>query len=332
MLLGGLLIAAPDATLASNGRYCTRTARFQMAACHNEVDDDYLTARAICVQIAERDERIDCVSEARAERREELTLCREQFSARRDLCDLIGEDRYDPEFDPDLFLDDFGDHAGQNPYYPLVIGHVWEFEAEDETNRIEVLDKTKFIEGVHCVVVSDVVSKEEGGGEDTDDWFGLREDGTVAYCGESVRDFEVFEGDMPQDPELVETEGSFKAGRDGDLSGTLFPANPQVGDAYRQEWSAGNAEDAAFVVSTTYGYGVDPELDAFMPQELAETLCDGDCVVTGEITPIEPDTFEYKFYALGIGLFFEVKPEDGEFNQLVACNFDPRCDALPERE
>ena len=44
------------------------------------------------------------------------------------------------------------------------------------------------------------------------------------------------------------------------------------------------------MLSTTYGFGSDPELDELVPQALAELLCAaGDCVVTGEFTPLEPD-------------------------------------------
>ena len=192
-----------------------------------------------------------------------------------------------------------------------------------------MFDKTKLIEGVTCIVLNDLVFGEDIS-EDTDDWFGQRKDGTVDYCGESVMDQELFEGDVPLEFELVAIDGSFKAGRDGDLSGTIMLGVPTVGVTYRQEWSAGNAEDAATVVSTTYDYGADSDLDEFAIQELVELLCDGDCVVTREVTPIEPDVLDYKYYAPGIGIFLEVNPGTEEVNQLVDCNFDPRCDDLPQ--
>lgn len=84
----------------------------------------------------------------------------------------------------------------------------------------------------------------------------------IFYCGEEVKDYETFEGDEPQIPELVAIDGPFKAGRDGALPGTQFLAAPSVGAVYRQEWSPNNAEDAARVLSTSYGFGSDPELDA----------------------------------------------------------------------
>lgn len=291
--------------------------------------DDYLEAKARCVQVLDAEERGECISDARDELRQHARLCREQLRARRQLCDALGEDRYDPDFDPAKFDDDFENPTAPNPHFPLGIGHRWEYQGGDETVTVEVLDKTKQIEGVTCIVVNDRVEVDGEVVEDTDDWFGQRKDGTVDYCGEISRDFEFFEGDDPEEAELVSIEGSWKAGRDGDLPGTLFPGTPVVGAVYRQEFSPGNAEDAAEVLSTTYGFGNDPELDRLVPQALAEQLCAGDCVVTREFTPLEPDASERKYYARGIGLFLEVDLESGEVVQLVDCNFDARCNGLP---
>jgi hypothetical protein len=291
--------------------------------------DDYYTGVAICVQVEDSGERKECNSDASDTRKEENKFCVEQFKARTDLCDAIGEDRYDPNFDPSLFNTDYANPMNPNPYYPLQIGNVWNYESDEGSSSVVVLDRTKLIDGVTCIVVNDLVLNDDGSSEDTDDWFGLRKDGTVDYCGEEVKDYEIFPGDNPQVSELVSFEGSFKAGRDGDLTGTIFLAAPTPGATYRQEYSFGNAEDAATVMSTSYSYGSDPDLDEFAPQELVELMCENsDCIVTGEYTPIEPDAFEYKYYAKDLGLFLEVNPSSGEISELVGCNFDARCDSL----
>ena len=316
---------------ARGPRICSQTAGLQYVACGAEAKDDLYEGRAKCLQIGDAGERGDCIDEARGEYREARALCREQRVARRDLCAIIGEDRYEPDFDPANHVHDYTNPPVSNDYYPMTIGYTWSFETDGESNVIEILSDTKDVEGVTCLVFNDLVTKDDGGGEDTRDWYAQHLDGSVTYCGEDVRDFEVFPGDVPQVPELVAIDGSFKAGRDGDLAGTIFPAEPVVGMTYRQEWSAGNAEDAATVLSTTYSYGSDPALDAFVPQELAELLCaNADCVVTGEFIPLEPDVWEHKYYARGIGLFLETKPDEGEVNQLVDCNFDARCATLPQ--
>jgi hypothetical protein len=179
-------------------------------------------------------------------------------------------------------------------------------------------------------VVSDRVEKGGKLLEDTDDWYGQRKDGTVDYCGEIVGNFETFAGDDPPEPELVDLGGSWKAGRAA-LSGTSFLGSPTVGQVYRQEFSPGVAEDFATVLSTSYGFGSDPDLDEFVPQDLADLLCGArDCVVTRESTPIEPGGFQRKYYARGIGLFLEIDSEKGNTGQLVSCNFDPRCANLPQ--
>ena len=48
---------------------------------------------------------------------------------------------------------------------------------------------------------------------------------------------------------MVSTEGSWEAGVDGALPGIVMPADPEVGDAYRQEFYAGEAEDMAEVIA-----------------------------------------------------------------------------------
>ena len=52
--------------------------------------------------------------------------------------------------------------------------------------------------------------------------------------------------------------------------------------------------------------------------------------VTRETTPIEPDVSERKYYARGIGWILTVNEETGEVDQIVGCNFDSRCAALPQ--
>jgi len=329
-LLAAMLLAATATVANAAERFCSSTASAQNTACRSEVRNDYYVAKAICTNLSDDDERAECLGDAASDRKEGLQLCGDQRAARVALCDQIGESRYDPDIDPANFDGDFHNLTQPNPYYPLEIGNVWEYESPGETDRVEVLDETKLIEGVTCIVVRDVVSVEGGGSEDTNDWLAHRKNGTVDYFGEESKDFEAFPGDVPMKPELVSIEGSFKAGRDGDKSGTIFLADPAAGDTYRQEWSAGNAEDAATVLSVDYGYGSDPELDRFVPAALANYLCaDNDCVVTADFTPIEPDVVERKYYARGIGTFLEVNLETGEITRLVACNFDARCSSLP---
>lgn len=322
--------------LAGNGEaqgvnFCSQTASTLFSACQAEVKDDSLVKRAICINLSEAEDRNECFGELETERQEGTQLCREQRDGRLDVCALLGEERYDPEFEAEDFDADFRNLTNPNPYFPLTIGNRWEYRGGTESITIEVLNRTKLIDEVTCVVVRDLVKDEGRKVEDTDDWFGQDEDGNVWYCGEEVKDFETFEGDRPMREELVSIDGSFKAGRDGDAPGIQFLASPAPGDVYRQEFSLGNAEDIAEILSTTYSFGNDPELDRFVPQRLAERLCSGgDCVVINEFAPIEPGVSGRKYYAPGIGFFLDVKPDTGEVARLVNCNFDNRCRNLPQ--
>lgn len=328
MALVPLLGAAEARGDLPAGRYCSATARTLFRACGFEVQDDYWKAVATCLNVSSPAERRQCFAEARGARLEGSGRCAEQREWRLEACRSLGEARYDPDFDPAHF-DDPRNPTRPNPYFPLQVGSRWEYRGGDEVNTLEVLDETKLIDGVRCIVVSDLVTRDGDVVEDTDDWFALARDGNVWYCGEEVKDYESFDGDDPRKPELVSIDGSFKAGRDRDKPGVIFQAAPETGQSYLEEFSLGNAEDVTDVLSTTYAHGADPELDRSVPEALARLLCAGDCVVTRNYSLLEPKVVARKYYARGIGFFLEVKPDTGEAVQLVSCNVDPRCDALP---
>ena len=52
-----------------------------------------------------------------------------------------------------------------------------------------------------------------------------------------------------EDGVVTSTEGSWESGVDGAAARVLMPADPTVGLEYRQEYLAGEAEDAARVVA-----------------------------------------------------------------------------------
>ncbi|MGH8719601.1 MAG: hypothetical protein ACREV0_11780 [Burkholderiales bacterium] len=324
--LAGSLFAAT----ASASDFCTRTAEAAFRACTTEAAADRYKTDGICINVSDEEEREDCFEDAAKTRSEETALCGKQRTSRLALCKVLGEGRYDPDFDPSLFDKDFASLTHPNRYFPLTIGHKWEYAGGDETVTIEVLQRTKLIEGVTCIVVNDQAFVGGELVENTDDWFAHATNGDVYYCGEEVKDFESFDGDQPKLPELVSIDGSFKAGRDGDKPGIIFLANPKKGAVYRQEFSLANAEDFSQVLSTAYSFGSDSTLDQFVPRALARMLCERNCIVTKESNPNEPGTFEHKYYALDIGFFLAVNLPKKETLQLVNCNFDHRCRALPK--
>ena len=301
---------------------CSATAKAAQKACKYEVKDDDWIGRAICYNLSDADEQTTCEEELAEETMEAKAFCEEQHEARLDLCGALGEDPYDPDWDPGMFDSDFTSPTMPNPYWPLDIGAEWEFEGGDEEITVTVLNETKSIDGVTCIVVNDVVT--EGGEliEDTDDWYGQATNGDTWYCGEIALNFETFPGDNPDDPELIDIEGSWKAGNEaGDKPGVIMfhEYSPEftAGTVYRQEVSWGNAEDAAEILSTSYYYPDGSDLDDLVPAALATIMCSDGCVVTREFTPVEPGAEAIKYYARDVGVFLEV--EDGEIVELVSC-------------
>lgn len=311
-----------------DGRFCSATASALDAACRIEAEAEEARARAICINVSDAAERAECFADADDADDEAEDLCAAQLAARRAACARLGEGRYDPEFGPAGFDDDFRNLTRPNRYFPLGIGNRWVYGGS-ESVTFEILDRTKLIEGVTCIVARDTVREDGVVVEDTNDWFAQSLDGAVFYCGEETSEFETFAGDDPVLPELVSIEGSFKWGRDGDKGGILMPAQPRRGEVYREEASLGNAEDIAEIVSTTYAYGEDRDLDRLVPRALAQRFCAGDCVVTRNSSLLSPGGFELKYYAPGVGFFLEVHPDSREVLQLVGCNFDSRCTGLP---
>jgi hypothetical protein len=164
-------------------------------------------------------------------------------------------------------------------------GNTWiyrETDAEGSEQRVEVTvtDETKDILGIQATVVHDVVSADGELVEDTYDWYAQDRFGNIWYLGEDTKEYE--------NGEVVSTEGSWEAGVDGALAGVLVPGDPSVGLAYRQEYLAGEAEDAGEILS----------LDEQVSVPFGSFT---DVLMTKDWTPLDPDVLEHKFYAPGVG-------------------------------
>lgn len=172
-----------------------------------------------------------------------------------------------------------------NPYWPMLPGTRWvyrESDVEGSAQRVEVMvtTRTREILGIDATVVHDVVRDHGELVENTFDWFAQDVCGNVWYLGENTREYE--------NGEVVSTAGSWEAGVDGAQAGVNMPADPQVGLAYRQEFLAGEAEDAAEVLS----------LDEQAQVPFGHFR---DVLLTKDFTTLEPRVLEYKLYAAGIG-------------------------------
>lgn len=172
-----------------------------------------------------------------------------------------------------------------NPLYPLTPGTKRIYRESgtegDELNEITVTRDTKKVQGITAVVVHDVLNEPDGTPvEDTWDWYAQDKQGNVWYLGEAVQNF--------ANGKPTDNEGSWEAGVDGAYAGIIMPAQPTVGQVYRQEYYKGHAEDSAKVLAL--GEGVTIPFGTFTG-----------AIKTEDSTPLKPEV-EQKYYAPGVGL------------------------------
>jgi hypothetical protein len=287
------------------GGFCTATATSALRACRHGAQDNYWIAIGNCNNLADANARTTCTEQANAGQREGKDQCAVQRAVRLQICQALGEAPYDPRIDPAMFVNpaEIGRSIAPNRYFPLVPGRTWIYKGGTETITVTVARETTTILGVTAAVVHDVVSDNGEVIEDTMDSFAQDIHGNVWYFGEISQEFE--------NGELVSINGSWKAGRNSDKPGIIMKAAPAVGELYRQEFSLGNAEDVAQVLSLTG------------TARVPGGSCRGNCLVTKEFTPLTPAAIEHKYYAPGVGFVLEVDAETGERLELVEIRNQP---------
>jgi len=177
-----------------------------------------------------------------------------------------------------------------NAYWPMTPGSRWIYQETDRRGhvkrvRVQVTDRTKSIVGVTATVVHDTLSNNGSVLEDTWDWYAQDVCGNIWYLGEDTKEF--------KSGQVVSTEGSWETGVDGAQAGVALPATPAVGQTYRQEYYAGQAEDSGSILSVT-------EQDRVPYGHFSNV------VLTHDSTTLEPRVLEYKFYAQGVGPVEEI--------------------------
>ena len=292
----GLLASGHRASATAQGPdACTVTSKLMRTSCKHEKKDDFWRTRAICQNLPTPLEREACMQQAARELHDALEECDDVFEARQDVCQLLGGGIYAPAIDPANFVA----HVA-NPYMPLVPGTTTIFESQGngslEHIEVTVTHNTRVILGVTCTEVHDVGAVDGEINEDTLDWFAQDLAGNVWYFGENSKSIEA---DL-----VVSLEGSWEAGVDGAKPGIIMRAQPEIGLLYRQEFALGDAEDVARLIGV--GLDVTVPFGAFH-----------NCWQTEEFAALEPDVFEQKFYAPGIGVIRELDPESGEVVDLI---------------
>jgi len=139
---------------------------------------------------------------------------------------------YAPEVDPARFTTNIDNRTCRS--CPHVFTYEGSSGGDAQRNIVTVTNDTRTVMGVACVVVHDQVFSSDTLLEDTYDWYAQDVDGNVWYFGEDSKAYE--DG-------KVDTSGSWEGGVDGAQPGVAMEASPVVGDQYRQEYYAGEAED-----------------------------------------------------------------------------------------
>jgi hypothetical protein len=295
MLLVFCLVSISSAA-AKEPNLCKEISQDLQKSCKASTSSAYSLAKAKCDNLPTSEERKTCDQQAKADKKARGEECKAQFDARQEVCNGLGQSPYNPIINPADFVATI-----DNPYFPLTPGttYIYEGITERGLEHVEttVTTDTKVILGVTCNVVRDTVTVDGVLAEDTFDWYAQDKTGNVCYFGENSLSYE---GGL-----IVSLAGSWIAGVDGAKPGIIMEASPKVGDLYRQEFSAGVAEDMAEVLSLNESVTVPAGSYT-------------NCIKTKDLSPIEPDAIKHKLYCPGVGNVQIVDLETGNHTDLLA--------------
>ena len=183
-----------------------------------------------------------------------------------------------------------------NPWFPLVPGTTFVYrgvkEGDPTRDVVHVTSRTRVIDGVRCTAVGDRLYASGRLAERTTDWYAQDRSGTVWYFGEHT-------AELVRAGRVTSREGSWLSGVDGARAGVFMPARPRIGQAFRQEFLRGHAEDHFRVVG----------LHAPVRTPAVESTR---ALLTKEWTPLEPGVVDHKLYVKGVGLVSERTVRGGD--------------------
>ncbi len=301
LLLPAVVDAQPPLRRSVESDPCIVTARYMFRAAQHSALDDYNVALAKANDEPTQEARAAARRQAREDYEDAVDLANAQLHERRDLCEELDEERYNPVIKPADFLSVAETAAKPNPLFPLMPGTTYNFRSVSaegtETVEFAVTKGTRTILGVTCITVRDTVKLNGSVKEDTVDWFAQDRSGNVWYFGENTAEYE--------DGLITSIAGSWEAGVQGGKPGIIMFAKPVVGKVYRQELFLGEAEDAAEILALNETVSVP-----------AGTYTK--CLKTEDFTPIDPDNKEFKYYAPGIGNILTINPDTGKRVELIS--------------
>ena len=188
-----------------------------------------------------------------------------------------------------------------NKYWPLPAGrHIVFFEESEGICSVDdfvITDQTKQFGGAYAGLTARQIDDEVWLDADCDggrdvlletalDWHAQDNAGNIWYFGEDTTEF-LF--DDQGNPTGSSKEGSWEAGVDGGIAGLVMLANPKIGQSYRQEFSAGVAEDYGQIIGLNRNVSIG--LGDF-----------SGCIVTKEWSPLARGFVEHKTYCPNVGL------------------------------
>ncbi len=175
--------------------------------------------------------------------------------------------------------------TGANSYLILEPGHQLVLEGDDTKVQITVLDETKMVDGVITRVVEEREWEDGELYEVSRNYYVICERSKdVFYFGEDV--------DYYEDGKIINHDGTWLAGVDGNKPGLIMAGAPSPGMKYYQEIAPGTAMDRAEVIS----------LDETCKVPVGTF---SKCLKIEEGTALNIFEKEYKYYAPGIGLIHD---------------------------
>ena len=181
-----------------------------------------------------------------------------------------------------------------NPFFPFDHNKTYIYSGltDDGSERIEVQRKSeiRIIQEIPCLVIHEKGFENGLLVEDGLEWYAQNIQGEVWYLGTEITNYN-------SNGNVINTFGSWIAGQDEALPGKIMLMDPKVGEIYRQEYVFNLAENQAEIIARNRTVET--------PAGVFEN-----CLVVREFSELEPDEYEFKYYAPGIGLVLEEDPVD----------------------
>ncbi len=279
---------------------CIPSGLAAMTSCKLDAQSSYALDLANCKNLTKTDQPM-CKQEASTAQKNSMRACNSQMAARMSQCGWMGNYGYAPVMNSADFVQDV-----TNPFMPLVPGTTFMYNGATSGGlkqmEFNVTGNTSVILGVTTTEVDVKTSVAGNMTENDTEWFAQDTTGNVWLFGKNANQM--------SDGLVVGVAGSWTAGVGGAMPGIVMEATPTLGNAYRQDFSIGMAEDMATVMSITESVSVPYGSWA-------------NCLKTSETTPLAPSAQRYMYYCSGVGNVQMENAASGDTLQLITVTTGP---------